>query len=327
MRLFNNPHRLFCTTSFTIVLLLMWQLSYAGPIRDRIIEYRSAQQAKDIEDAEPAGRVALPAGVRLVRDVPYGKDGQQRMDIYLPRQAAGAPVIFMVHGGAWRLGDKGARAVVENKVARWVSKGFIFISANYRLLPKTAPVEQAQDIASALATAQGKAASWGGDPAKFILMGHSAGAHLVALLDASPTMALKLGARPWLGTVLLDSAALDVVKIMEAKHARFYDRAFGSEPAYWRAASPFHVLSETATPFLAVCSTLRADSCPQARRFVIKATSLNLRASVLEQDRSHKDINQQLGIEGDYTDAVESFMGTLDESVMRALTNHSSGAR
>jgi arylformamidase len=243
------------------------------------------------------------------------------MDIYLPRQAAGAPVIFMVHGGAWRLGDKGAKAVVENKVARWVSRGFIFISINYRLLPKTAPVQQAQDIANALAAAQDKAASWGGDPAKFILMGHSAGAHLVALLAASPAGALKLGAKPWLGAVLLDSAALDVVKIMEAKHARLYDRAFGSDPAYWSAASPFHVLSETTTPFLAVCSSRRDDSCPQASRFVTKAMSLNVRASLLEQDLSHKDINQQLGIKGGYTDAVESFMGTLDESIMRALTN------
>lgn len=305
----------------------MWQLSYAGPIRDRIIEHRSTLQAENIEDGEPSVRVALPSGVQLVRDVPYGKNGRQRMDIYLPLQAAGAPVIFMVHGGAWRIGDKGVRGVVENKVARWVPKGFIFISANYRLLPKTAPVEQAQDIASALATAQDKAALWGGDPAKFILMGHSAGAHLVALLAASPEMAFKVGARPWLGTVLLDSAALDVVKIMEAKHAHFYDRAFGNDPAYWRAASPFHVISETATPFLAVCSTLRAESCPQASRFVTKARSLNVRARVLEQDQSHKDINQQLGVEGGYTDAVESFMGVLNESVMRALTNHSSGTR
>ncbi len=305
----------------------MWQLSYAGPILDRMFDQRSAQQADDIEEGKPSGPVTLPSGTRLVRDVPYGKNSQQRMDIYLPQQATGAPVILMVHGGAWRLGDKDARAVVENKVARWVSRGFIFISTDYRLLPKTAPVEQAQDVAKALATAQGKAVSWGGDPAKFILMGHSAGAHLVALLAASPARAFKLGARPWLGTVALDSAALDVVKIMKAKHARFYDRAFGRDPAYWRTASPFHVLSEIATPFLAVCSTRRSDSCRQASRFVSKATSLNVRASMLEQDLSHKDINQQLGMEGSYTDAVESFMRALDEPAMRALTNHSNGTR
>lgn len=322
MRLANSLYKLFFLGSFSIVLLLMGQPSHAGPIRDYIAAHRAVRQVEDVGDGEPSGSASLPGGVRVVRDVPYGKDDLQRMDVYLPPQAVNAPVIFMVHGGGWRRGDKGAESVVENKMTRWVPKGFIFISTNYRMLPKTAPVEQAQDIASALAFAQGKAASWGGDPAKFIIMGHSAGAHLVALLAASPAMALKAGVHPWLGTLSLDSAALDVVQTMEAKHYRLYDKAFGSDPAYWKAASPYHALTETATPFLAVCSTRRSDSCPQATRFAAKATSLKVRASVLEQDLSHKDINQNLGMEGRYTDAVETFMGTLDESVRRALNNH-----
>lgn len=314
--------RLLLSALFMMVLLVMWRPLHAGPIRDRIIEHRLAQQAKDNEDGEHAEPVSLPSGARLVSDIPYGKDSQQRMDVYLPQQAKGAPVIFMVHGGAWRWGDKGATAVVQNKVTRWVSEGFIFISANYRLLPKARPLEQAQDIASVLAVAQGRAVSWGGDPKKFIVMGHSAGAHLVALLTASPGMAFKLGAKPWLGTILLDSAAFDMVKIMETKHAHLYDLVFGKDPAYWRAASPLHILSETVIPFLAVCSTRHTDSCPQAAQFVTEAESLKVHASVLEQDLSHKDINLQLGLEGSYTNAVESFMGGLDASVMRRLTNH-----
>lgn len=315
-----------CAAIIAFALPLMWQTSFAGPLRDRIIERRAMQEQNEslADDAAFGAPMALPAGVRIERDVPYGADAQQRFDVYRPMQTTGAPVILMVHGGAWRLGDKRAKAVVENKMVSWVSKGFIFISTNYRLLPKADPVEQAQDIVGALAAAQGKAAAWGGDPTKFILMGHSAGAHLVAFLAASPAMAFRSGARPWLGTVALDSAALDVAQIMEARHLRLYDQAFGSDPAYWRKASPFHALSANATPLLAVCSARRSDSCRQARRFVAKAVSLNVRASILEQDLSHKDINQQLGIEGGYTDAVESFMGTLDESVMRAMTNHSS---
>lgn len=105
----------------------------------------------------------------------------------------------------------------------------------------------------------------------------------------------------------------NVVQIMEARHARFYDRAFGSDPAYWSAASPWHVLADSATPFLAVCSTRRGDACSQASRFVAKAKSINARAGVPEQDLSHQDINQRLGTAGGYTDAVDSFMGALDE--------------
>ena len=262
-----------------------------------------------------------------MRNVPYGQAPEQRMDIYLPAKAARGPVIFMVHGGAWRLGDKAAQAVVENKVAHWVPRGFVFISANYRLLPRAAPLKQAQDIARALAVAQDKAASWGADSAQFILMGHSSGAHLAALLAASPAATAKLGAKPWLGTVLLDSAALDVTVIMEGRHARLYDQAFGNTPAYWRLASPFHVLAEDAAPFLAVCSARRSDSCAQARRFAEKTISMNMRTRVLALDLSHGDINRQLGTRGGYTDAVDSFMKTLDGSVMRALENHSGSTR
>ena len=67
----------------------------------------------------------------------------------------------MVHGGAWRMGDKAASNVVENKVARWVPRGVLFISANYRLLPEADALAQANDVARALARAQEVAARLG----------------------------------------------------------------------------------------------------------------------------------------------------------------------
>lgn len=266
------------------------------------------------------------AGERVIRDVPYGDDARQRMDVYLPQQSRHAPVIFMVHGGAWRLGDKDARTVVENKRERWVPRGFIFVVVNYRMLPDAAPLEQARDVALAIAAAQAQAASWGSDPRKFIVIGHSAGAHLVALLSASPKIAEEAGAKPWLGAVLLDSAALDVAAIMQARHLRLYDRAFGTDPAYWKAASPLQQLSAAAPPLLAVCSARRGDSCPQAHRFADKAKSLGLRAAVLEEDLSHREINELLGVDGAYTEAVERFMAGLDESVQRRLAHRASEA-
>ena len=90
--------------------------------------------------------------------------------------------MFVVHGGGWRRGDKAARAVVENKVARWTKAGFIVISTNYRLLPAADPIAQAGDLARAVSIAQQRLPAWGGDPDRVVLVGHSAGAHLVALL-------------------------------------------------------------------------------------------------------------------------------------------------
>jgi len=262
-------------------------------------------------------------GIRIIRNVPYGHDDLQRMDIYLPQQAAGAPVLFMVHGGAWRMGDKAYGPVVENKVAYWVPRGFIFISTNYRLSPKIGPIDQAQDIAIALATAQKLAPSWGGDPHKFILMGHSAGAHLVALLSADPNRAVAAGALPWLGAVFLDAGAYDITKIMNRKHAELFDQAFGTDPAYWKAASPYDQFSKNAYSFLAICSTPMVHSCEQANWIVAKAHSLAIKAAVLGEDLSHRNINQQLGVPGAYTLAVDQYMGSLDESIMRLLSRYS----
>jgi len=300
---------------------------HAGPILDRIkdrIAARAEQPGADpsLEDGANEGAARVSGKTRVVRDLAYGADAKQRMDVYLPVQAdkaGGAPVIFMVHGGGWRHGDKTAASVVENKVARWVAKGFVFISVNNRLLPDADPLEQARDVARAMATAQGKASTWGADPQRFILMGHSAGAHLVALLAASPTLARDAGAAAWLGTVALDSAALDVAPIMQAKHYRLYDPAFGTDPAYWTSVSPLQVLTANARPVLAVCSSRREDSCAQARGFVAKANGLGVHSEVLAQDLSHGEINKLLGKPGAYTDAVERFMAGLDPTVAKRL--------
>ncbi len=143
---------------------------------------------------------------------------------------------------------------------------------------------------------------------------HSAGAHLVALLAAAPAKVQALG------TVSLDSAVMDVTGIMQKNHYRFYDKAFGKDAAYWRAASPLAVLTSDAKPMLLVCSSVRRDQpCAQARTFAAKAAGLGVRSEVSEQALSHKDINRTLGLPGAYTEAVETFMASLDGSVRKLL--------
>jgi arylformamidase len=103
---------------------------------------------------EERRQASLPSGIRIVRDVPYGRDERQRFDVYGPAQAKGAPVIFLVHGGAWRLGSRSARSVIEAKVSRWVARGLVVISTDYRMLPDADPIEQASDVARAIAAAR-----------------------------------------------------------------------------------------------------------------------------------------------------------------------------
>ena len=278
-----------------------------------------------------AAPAVLAAGVQRIADVPYGADPAQRMDVYVPTSpttgtnslvasAVRAPVIFMVHGGGWRHGDKAMGRVVQEKVNRWVPKGFILISINYRMLPDAPVAVQERDVQAALMAAQQRAGTWGGDPSRFILMGHSAGAHLVALLNARAPQALREGAWPWLGTVSLDSAMMNVPARMRAPHLPLYDDAFGTDPAYWVAMSPFHQWTAGAPPMQMVCSAQRADDpCQQSDAMARHVRNQGGRAEVLPQDLDHGEINAQLGLDSDYTRAVEAFMGSLDAEVARRL--------
>jgi acetyl esterase/lipase len=256
----------------------------------------------------------------------YGTHKEQTFDVYMQKRivpgSAPAPIIVMVHGGAWRMGDKAARGVVQNKVERWVPNGFLLVSVDYRLLPEANPLQQAQDVALALARVQSRAREWNADGTKVILMGHSAGGHLVSLLNANPQIAYSLGAQPWLGTVSLDSAALDMEAIMRAPHSRLYDDAFGAKPnPLWREASPTAMLNSNARPTLLVCGSKRktTDSCEVARNYEARVKALGARAEVVEVDLDHMQINSLLGEWRPYTRRVEQFMATLDPLVASRL--------
>lgn len=310
--------------SLLLALLLVGLLgqfisAFGGPLRDRLEERlesrRAAAPSDDAAEMETGDQsttgVRLPPNARLERDLSYGNDPQQRLDIYMPAQAKAAPIIFMVHGGAWMIGDKAASGFVSNKVAHWLPKGYILVSSNYRMSRQPNPLDQADDIARALAFVQSKAPSWGGDPAKVLLLGHSAGAHLVSLLAADPRIVTSKGGTAWLGTIVLDSAAYDLVEIMQRKHPRIYDRAFGKDPAFWTDSSPYHRLTTAPTPMFLVCSTSRSDACPLARAFSSKAVELGGKITVLPVDMKHGELNKELGLPSDYTTTIEGFMRSL----------------
>lgn len=263
-----------------------------------------------------AATATLPDGARLLADQPYGSAPAQRIDVYLPnpqlRPAGGSPILVMVHGGAWMIGDKSSRGVVGDKLPHWVGRGWIFVSVNNRLLPEADPTTQADDVAHAVAYVQQHASAWAGDAGRLVLMGHSAGAHLVALLGASPARAAGAGARPWLATIPLDSAALDLQDLMAKRHPRFYDSAFGTDPARWADASPTARIAADATPMLLVCSSIRIDdSCGQSERFAARLVAQGGRAEVLAQPKAHNRIDIEVGQPGPYTDAIDAFIASV----------------
>ena len=292
------------------MVLLLLALAFpavGGPLRDWLQQRAASHDALAEEDVASSGR--LPAGARKLADLAYGPDVRQRLDVYLPAgEGQGRPLLLMVHGGAWRMGSKQAANVVDNKLAHWLPAGVVLVSLDYRLLPQAPVEEQAEDVASAVAWVQAHAAEWGANKRQLVLMGHSAGAHLAGLLSTDAVLRQRHGVQPWVATVLLDSAALEVAGIMRGPHFPLYDKAFGSDAARWDRLSPTRLLSAGTPPLLAVCSLQRVESCTQARGLADKGRQAGVVVQVLPQDLSHGQINQQLGTAGDYTRQVDRFL-------------------
>jgi arylformamidase len=289
--------------------LLILAIVAAG---DAYAQSQSEPAAIEVESGGGgAEKFSLPPGARAERDLAYGPAAAQKLDVYIPESAKRAPILLMVHGGGWMFGDKTNPGVVGSKAKHWLPRGYIVVSANYRMARPPNPLDQTEDVGRALAFVQANASSWGGDGSRVVLMGHSSGAHLVALLAALPATVARSGAKPWLGTVALDSAALDLVELMRGRHPRLHDRVFGSEPGRWAELSPLQQLTAAPLPMLLVCSNRRDDSCPAARRFAAKAVSLGGRATVLPVDLGHGEINSDLGRSAGYTASVDGFLRSL----------------
>lgn len=293
------------------VLSLLPVLANAQGLRERLERMREAsKQERPVE---------VPAGAKAIRNVAYGDDPAQRFDVYLPASAGHAsstpvPVVFYVHGGGWANGDK-TNPGMENKLEYWLPKGYAVISSNYRMLPVAMPLEQARDVARAVAAVQRHAGEWNIDAKRFVLIGHSAGAHLVVLLGADPRLLADAGAQPPLGVVSLDSGALDVPALMGLPRVpRLYRDAFGNDEKYWAATSPQHQLRPSAPPMLIVCSSERrfpTSPCDEGRKFARKGAFLGVAMQVLPEPLDHGQINRELGVPSEYTRNVGGYIDRL----------------
>src|SRR5688572_29242076 len=151
-----------------------------------------------------AQRNPAPAGTT---EIAYGSAPRQRLD-FTPAGRR-APLVLFLHGGGWRFGDKGMAA---HMAAHFHAQGYAFASVNYRLVPDATPAGQAADVAAAVAYLVAHAERLGIDPDRIILSGHSAGAHLAALVGTDPAWlaAHGLPVSTIDGIVLLDGAGYDV---------------------------------------------------------------------------------------------------------------------
>lgn len=258
-------------------------------LRERMAERMGAEQGPKAPGSET---------------ISYGSDPLQALDIWRAKGAKGpAPLIVYVHGGGWKRGSKD-NATGRFKPVHYPEQGYAFASINYRLVPAATVEQQAADVASAVRTLIDRAAALGMDRRRIVLMGHSAGAHLVALVgtDERYLKGAGLSFADIAGVIPNDGAAYDVPAqmkdgppIMQAT----YKQAFGSDPARQKALSPTaHADGPNARDFL-LLYVQRPDGVRQAKAL---GDALTAGGSRVEHGsfpgeglKGHAEINRSLG--------------------------------
>jgi len=236
------------------------------------------------------------------RDLFYteAKDKLQSLDVYSPPEGKDHPVIVWIHGGGWSKGDK---ASLQQKPQAFVDKGFVLVSVNYRLVPAVTVKDIMADLAQSVRWVRDHAAEHRGDPNSLIIMGHSAGAHLAALLCTDDRY-LKAAGVPMTslkGCVPLDVSAYDIPKRIHDVDdgiSKTFKTIFGTDEAAQREVSPVHHVSKDKgiPPFLILHVASRDDTKAQAHWLAGKLTEASITARVVAAEgKTHGTISSDLG--------------------------------
>jgi arylformamidase len=258
------------------------------------------------------------------RDIPYTKnaDKLQTLDVYSPSKAKSLPVVFWIHGGGWQGGDK---SEVYMKPQVFNGKGFILVSTNYRLLPKVDMATLTRDVAKSIRWVHDHIAEHGGDPKRLLIMGHSAGAQLAALLCTDERYLKEEGLSFAIikGCVPVDGDTYDIPAMIETAETRLrvhglpmpkfgHRIKFGNDLEKHKAFSAVtHVAKDKGIPpFLILYVAGHPDVSAQALRLgnVLKAADVPV-TLFGAKETTHTKINADLGKSDDpVTTALFAFV-------------------
>lgn len=271
----------------------------------------AARVGKQMGDAERKAQPKFEAQAKALGAVEhsYGSDPLKKLDFYAADTAVGKapPLVVFVHGGGWKRGDK-ANATGTAKIKHYRELGYAFASINYPLVPDAKVEEQAADVAASVAYLRKNAARLGFDPDRIVLMGHSAGAHLVALVGTDPQYlrAAGLDFSAVKGVVPLDGAAYDVPSQMvegEKIMNSTYVQAFGTDPARQKTLSPYWHADGPNAPRFLILHVERKDGAAQSKllgeALRMAGTPVEVQGFAGKGLQGHMEINRKLG-EADY---------------------------
>jgi acetyl esterase/lipase len=201
-------------------------------------------------------------------NIAYGVDPQQRLDVYAPQRSAPMlrPVVIFWHGGRWSFGDKADYKFVGAALAQC---GYVAVLPNYRHYPQVRMAGFMEDAACAAVWASLHASDFGGDESRLYLMGHSAGAHMAALVALDPRYFAALGqSTPRIAGVIGLSGPYDFLPLRESD----VQDMFGPPPDYAQS-QPINFVRRDAPPMLLLHGLDDVTVLPKNSRNL--ATALN----------------------------------------------------
>jgi len=289
----------------------------ALPEPPAIAEPADQARPEEVPAADPAPRVVVQRGARYIE-----REGtparRTSLDVHRPAvrdRDNPMPILIFVHGGGWSNGDK---AGVGHKPAWAARNGWVFVSVNYRLSPDVIHPEHARDVAAAIAWVKANASTFNGDPERIAIMGHSAGAHLAAIVSSDESLLAEHALTPadLSAAVLLDGAAYNLPRRMKippnGRLGDMYAMAFGKDPELWERASPTLQAKpgDKLPPLFCVHAGRRIEARIEGREIVAAWQAADAEATLHHApDKDHAAINRGLGIEGDSdTNAIEAFL-------------------
>jgi acetyl esterase/lipase len=251
-------------------------------------------------DPAPAEAPAKKYEVEAVRDLAY-YDGpnadpvKHKLDLFLPKGAKDFPVLFFVHGGAWRQGDKSFFGVYSTLGLFFARHGVGTVVTNYRLSPGVRHPEHIKDVARAFAWTCKHIGEYGGRADQVFACGHSAGGHLVSLLatDESYLKAEGLSTRAIKGVMPI-SGVYDIPE-------NLFPGVFGTDPELRKQAAPLSHVHAGTPPFLILyadkdfptCDRMSEDFCKALKEQKCEARAVEVKK------RTHITILVQATVEDD----------------------------
>lgn len=233
-----------------------------------------------------------PYGLRRLTGLAYipgGEVGRRRLDLYLPKGASAPPLLLYIHGGAWVTGSRAGYSGLGRAFTR---QGVAVAVIGYRLSAPGKGIrhpDHARDGAAAFAWLRKEAGRYGYDPARIVIGGHSAGAHMAGALAFDPALLKALGCAPdqaagYLGFEgIYDVPAL--IRRWPSYKSQFIELAFGPEEG-WAKASPRLLPATCKRPWLVVHS--KEDELvdlAQSRDFAAHLKEAKVPVSLLDTER------------------------------------------